>query len=58
MKETTSPVRESISPAREQHTFLVRKLSLSSVREDKSPVRIATKTGKKRQGESDDQEER
>ena len=48
MKGSTSPVRENISPVRE--------LSISPVREDHSPVRVTLKTGKKRQGESNDQE--
>ena len=52
----TKEVRENISPAREQHKFLARKFSLSPLREDQSPVRVATKTGKKNQGESNDQE--
>ena len=41
----TKDVRENISPVREQHKSLVRKFSLSPVREDQSPVRVATKTG-------------
>ena len=52
----TKEVRENISPAREQDKSLVRKFSLSPVREDQSPVRVATKTGKKHQGEGNDQE--
>ena len=50
MKGPTSPVRENISPVREQPK--------SPVREDHSPVRVTMKTGKKRQGESNDQEKR
>ena len=33
-------------------------LSLSPVREDQSPVRVTSKTGKKRQGERNEQEKR
>ena len=58
MKGPTSPVRENISPVREQRKSPVRELSLSPVREDHSPVRVTLKTGKKRQGESNDQEKR
>ena len=58
MKGPTSPVRENISPVRKQHKPPVRQLSLSPVREDHSPVRVTLKTGKKRQGESNDQEKR
>ena len=36
----------------------MRELSLFPVREDQHPVRLATKIGKKRQGESNDQEKR
>ena len=36
----------------------MRALSLSPVREDQSPVRVTSKTGKKRQGESNDSEKR
>ena len=54
MKGPTSPVRESISPVREQRKSPVRELSLSPVREDHSPVRVASKTGKKQQDESND----
>ena len=58
VKGPTSPVRENISPVREQHKSPVRELSLSPVREDHSPVRLTLKTSKKRQGESNDQEKR
>ena len=58
VKGTTSPVRENISPVREQCKSPVRELSLSPVREDHSPVRVTLKAGKKRQGESNDQEKR
>ena len=50
MKGPSSPVRENIWSKRE--------LSLSLVREDQSPVRVTSKTGKKRQGESNDSEKR
>ena len=50
VKGPTPPVRENISPVRE--------LCLSPVREDHSPVKVTLKTGKKRQGESNDQEKR
>ena len=36
----------------------MRELSLFPVREDQHPVRLATKIGKKRQSESNDQEKR
>ena len=55
-KGPTSPVRENISPVRETHKSPVRELSLSPVREHHSPVRVTSKAGKKRQGESNDQE--
>ena len=58
MKGPTSPVRENISPVREQRKSPVRELSLSLIKEDHFPVRVTSKTGKKRQGESNDQEER
>ena len=58
MKGTTSPVRENISPVREQRKSPVRKLSLSQVRKDHCPVRVTSKAGKKRQGESNDQEKK
>ena len=51
-------MRENTPPVREQHKCPVRELSLSPVREDYSPVRVTSKTGKKRQGESNDQEKR
>ena len=47
---------ESISQVMEQCKSPVRELSLAPVREDQSPVRVTTKTGKKRQGESNEQE--
>ena len=50
VKGPTSPVRENVSPVREQ--------CKSPVREDHSPVRVTLKAGKKRQGESNDQEKR
>ena len=56
MKGPKSPVRENISPVREKSPM--RELSLSSMREDHSPVRVTSKTGKKQQGESNDQEKR
>ena len=52
MKGPTSPVRENTSPLREQHKSPVRELSLYPVREDQSPVKVTSKAGKKRQGES------
>ena len=58
MKGPTSAVRGNISPVREQRKSPVRELSLSPVREDHSPVRVILKAGKKRQGESNDQEKR
>ena len=36
----------------------MRALSLSPVREDQSPVRVTSKTGKKRQGESNNSEKK
>ena len=41
---------------REQRKSPVRELSLSPVRQDQSSVRVTSKTGKKRQGESNDSE--
>ena len=52
VKGPTSPVRENISPVREQHKFLVRTISLFPARKDQPSVRIAIEIGKKRQGES------
>ena len=49
---------QTAEKVREQHKFSVRALSLSPVREDQSPVRVTSKTGKKRQGESNDSEKR
>ena len=43
---------------RKQQKSSVRALSLSSVREDQSPVWVTSKTGKKRQDESNDSEKR
>ena len=51
-------MRENISPVREQRKSPVRELSLSPVREDQSPVRVTSKTGKKRQGESNNSEKK
>ena len=50
MKGPTSPMRQNISPVREQ--------CKSPVREDQSPMKVTTKTDKKQQGESNDQEKR
>ena len=58
MKGPTSPVRENISPVREQRKSPMRELSLFSVREDQSPSRVTSKTGTKRQGESNDSKKR
>ena len=55
VKGPPSPMGENISLVREQRKFPVRKLSL---REDQSPVKLTSKTGKKRQGESNDSEKR
>ena len=49
---------QTAEKVREQHKSSVRALSLSPVREDQSPVRVTSKTGKKRQGESNDSEKR
>ena len=57
MTGPTSPVRENISPVREQCKSPVRELPLSPVREDSS-VRVTSKTGEKRQDESNDSEKR
>ena len=43
---------------REQRKSPVRELSLSPVREDQSPVTVLSKTGQKRQVESNDSEKR
>ena len=51
-------MRENRSPVKEQYKFAVREISLFPMGEDQSPVRIATKTGKKRQCESNDQEKK
>ena len=58
VKAPTSPVRENISPLREQSKSPVRELFFSPVREDQSPVRVTSKTGKKRQGESNNSEKK
>ena len=47
-----------MSPVRKQSKSRGKELSLSPVREDQSPVRVISKTGKKRQGESDESEKR
>ena len=51
-------MRENISPVREQRRSSETELFLSLVREDRSTVRVATKTGKKLQGESNSQKKR
>ena len=56
MKGTTSPVRENVSPVREQCKSPVGELSQSPLREDQFLVTVAPKTGKKQQGENDDHE--
>ena len=53
-----TPVRESISPVREQRKSPVRELPLSPVREDQSSVRVTSKTGEKREDDSNDSEKR
>ena len=58
VKGPTSRMRENISLVREQRKSPVRKLSFSPVREDQSPVKLTSKTGKKRQGESNDSKKR
>ena len=58
MKVPTSPVRENISPVRERCKSPMGELSLSPVRKDHSLVKVRSKTGKKRQGESNGQEKR
>ena len=58
MKVPTSAVRENISPVREWGKSPMGKLSLSPVRKDHSLVKVTSKTGKKRQGESNGQEKR
>ena len=58
MKGPTSPVRENISPVREQRKSPVRELPLSPVKEDQSSLRMTSKTGEKRQDESNDSEKR
>ena len=55
---STSPVRENIFLVREQRKSLLRELSLSTVRQDHSPVRMTSKAGKKRQDESNEQKKR
>ena len=49
---------QTAEKARKQQKSSVRALSLSPVREDQSPVRVTSKAGKKRQGESNDSEKR
>ena len=56
MRGPTSLVRENIYPGTEQCKSLVWKLFLPPMKEDHSSVRVATKTGKKHQGERNDQE--
>ena len=51
-------MRENVSPVRGQRKSTVSELSLSPVREYHSPVRVASKTGKKRKDENNDQEKR
>ena len=58
MKGPTSPVRENISPVREHRKSPVRELPLSPVREDQSSVWVTSKTGEKRQDDSNDSEKR
>ena len=57
IKGPTTPVRENIFPVMEQHKYPVRELSLSPVRENQSPMRVTSETGKK-QGKSNDSEKR
>ena len=49
---------QTAEKVREQHKSSVRALSLSPVREDQSPVRVTSKTGKKQQGESNNSEKK
>ena len=58
VKKPISPVRENISSVREHCRSPMRELSLFPVTEEQSPVRVATKAGKKRQGECNDQEKK
>ena len=58
LKGAISPVTEDISSVEEKRKSRVGQLSLSSVTEDQSPVRVATKAGRKRHGESSGQEKR
>ena len=58
VKAPTSPLRENLSPVREQRKSPVRELPLSPVREDQSPVRVTSKTGKKQQGESNNSDKK
>ena len=51
-------MRGNISTVREQRKSSETELFLPLVREDRSTVRVATKTGKKRQGESNSQKKR
>ena len=58
MKGPTSPVRVNISPVREQRKSPVRELPLSPLMKDRSLLRVTSKTGEKRQNESNDSEKR
>ena len=51
-------MRENISPVREQRKSPVRELPLSPVREDQSSVTVTSKTGEKREDDSNDSEKR
>ena len=51
-------MREDTSSLEERRKSRVGQLSLSSVTEDQYPVRVETKTGRKRHGESNGQEKR
>ena len=57
-KKVTSPAKGPTSPLREQRKSPVRELYLSPVREDQSPMKVTSKTGRKRQGESNESEKR
>ena len=58
MKGPTSPVRVNISPVREQRKSPVRELPLSPLMKDRFLLRVTSKTGEKRQNESNDSEKR
>ena len=58
MKGPTSPVRVNISPVREQRKSPMRELPLSPLMKDRSLLRVTSKTGEKRQNESNDSEKR